>query len=466
MKKLKVFLVILVLVGLIGLVVYLFLIPKKNSDTDIFFNATVKAEWVPYKKKPDIILSKDTTYIGRYWLGDLDYMLLILDNTNHTLNLFSDPTLEKIIKRIPLPGPVLSWRKGNFYVKIKNPENPNDDYNDLHDLYALVCKTESTNKLVTIDCKAGDMLDFKTRSIRNITDMKIYSSFDIGPANRIIDIIIPDPEGRSYHAIDTRVPIEKLVIICQFPDMQTLSYYSTNGHLLNKQVLDRKMKFSINSYGYSNKKAYDGSSILNCIFKGTQLEISSKAPLGSTKDISSGTFCAEVKENETINYPSYLRVFYDDEVLYVIAGSFTPLRYEQKELSESTDGSFFALEDKVLFFPQNPKHKEVPTPITVDSGLSRHEPFFSNTDFYHDDETITAFIETGTSGQRIDAYITNIARHEKFIKIKSDWFQPFDFAINLPMHRIYLYSDKGYYKIDIPTNIFNTARFTENQSDK
>lgn len=465
MKNLKVFLVILVLIGLAVFAIYLFLIPKKNSDTDIFFNATVKAEWVPYNKKPDITISKDTFLVGHYWPGGLD-MPLIVDNTNYSLNLFFDPTLEKIIKRIPLPGPVLSWRKGNFYVKIKNPENPNDDYNDLHDLYAFVCKTESTNKLVTIDCKVGDMLDFKTRSIRNITDMKIYSSFDVGPANRIIDIIIPDPEGRSYHAIDTRVPIEKLVIICQFPDMQTLSYYSTNGHLLNKQVLDKKMKFSINSYGYSNKKAYDGSSILNCIFKGTQLEISSKAPLGSTKDISSGTFCAEVKENETINYPSYLRVFYDDEVLYVIAGSFTPLRYEQKGLSESTDGSFFALEDKVLFFPQNPKHKEVPTPITVDSGLSRHEPFFSNTDFYHDDETITAFIETGTSGQRIDAYITNLVRHEKFIKIKSDWFQPFDFAINLPMHRIYLYSGRGYYKIDIPTNIFNTARFTENQSDK
>ena len=465
MKKLKVFLVILVLIGLIGLVVYLFLIPKKNSDTDIFFNGTVKAEWVPYKKKPDIILSKDTTYIERYWSGELDDILLILDNTNHTLNLFSDPTLEKIIKRIPLPGPVLSWRKDSFYVKIKNPENPNDDYDDLHDLYAFVCKTESTNKLVTIDCKAGDMLDFKTRSIRNITDMKIYSSFDVGPANRIIDIIIPDPEGRSYHAIDTRVPIEKLVIICQFPDIQTLSYYSTNGHLLNKQVLDRKMKFSIDSYGYDSKEAYDGSSILNCILKGTQLEISSKASLGSTKNISNGTFCAEVKENEIINYRLDPRAFYDDNTLYVLSENFTLLRYEQKGLSESTDGSFFAFEDKVLFFPRSPRYKEVPKPITVDSGLSRHEPFFSYMDNYYND-TISAFIETSASGRRIDAYITNLASHEEFIKIKSDWVPWFDFAINLPMHRIYLYSGRGYYKINIPTNVFNTYIYTENQSDK
>ncbi len=465
MKNLKIFLVILVLIGLVGLVVYFFLIPKKNSDSEIFFNGTVKAEWVPYNKKPDITISKDTFLIGHYWTDGLD-MPLIVDNTNYSLNLFFDPTLEKIIKRIPLPGPVLSWRRNSFYVKIKNPNNPNNDYNDLHDLYAIVCKTGNTNKLVTIDCKVGDTLDAKTWSVIDITDVKIYSSFDIGPANRIVDVIIPDPEGRSYHAIDTYVPIEKLVIICQSPDMQTLSYYSTNGHLLNKQVLDRKMKFNINSYGYNSKKAYDGSSILNCIFKGTQLEITSKAPLGSTKDILSGTFCAEVKENEIINILPSPIALYDGETLYVLSENVTLLRYEQRGLSESTDGSFFALEDKVLFFPQNPKYNEVPKPMTVDSGLSHHEPLFSNTDIYHDVETITAFIETGTSGQRIDAYITNLERHEKFIKIKSDWFQPFDFAINLPMHRIYLYSDKGYYKIDIPTNIFNTARFTENQGDK
>lgn len=457
MKKLKVFLVIMVLIGLIGLVVYLFLIPKKNSDTDIFFNATVKAEWIPYNKKPDIILSKDTTYIGRYWLGDLDYMLLILDNTNHTLNLFSDPTLEKIIKRIPLPGPVLSWRKGNFYVKIKNPENPNDDYNDLHDLYALVCKTESTNKLVTINCKVGKTLDVKTRSVINSIDVKIDGSFDIGPANHIISVTTIKPQNKDYFE-----PREDLVFICQSPDTQTLSYYSTNGHLLNKQVLDRKMKFSI--YDYKNI-AYDGSNILYYKINGTQLEISSKVPLGSTKNITSGTFCAEVKENGIINESSSPITLYDGETLYVLSGSHISLRYEQKELNESTDGSFFALEDKVLFFPQNPKYKEVPKPISVDSGLSHHEPLFSYMEDYYND-TISVFIETSTSGQRIDAYITNLISHEKFIKIKSDWFQPCDFAINLPMHRIYLYSDKGYYKIDIPRNIFNTARFTENQSDK
>jgi len=458
MKKLKVFLVILVLIGLIGLVVYLFLIPKKNSDTEIFFNGTVKAEWVPYKKKPDIILSKDTTYIERYWLeGDLDYMLLILDNTNYTLNLFSDPTLEKIIKRIPLPGPVLSWRKGNFYVKIKNPNNPNNDYNDSHDLYAIVCKTGNTNKLVTIDCKVGDTLDAKTWKVIDIVDIKIEGSFDVGPANRIISVITIKPYANDYFK-----PREDLIFVCQSPDMQTLFFYSSKGDLLNRQTLAKKMKFSI--YDYKNI-AYDGSNILYYKFNGTRLEISSKAPLGSTKDISIGTFCAEVKENEIINNLPSPIALYDGETLYVLSGDFISLHYDQKGLSESTDGSFFALEDKVLFFPQNPKYKEVPKPITVDSGLSRHEPFFSYMEDYYND-TISAFIETSASGRRIDAYITNLAGHEEFIKIKSDWVPWFDFAINLPMHRIYLYSDKGYYKIDIPTNIFNTARFTENQSDK
>ncbi len=458
MKKLKIFLVILVLIGLVGLVVYLFLIPKKNSDTDIFFNGTVKAEWVPYKKKPDIILSKDTTYIEHYWLeGDLDYMLLILDNTNYTLNLFSDPTLEKVIKRIPLPGPVLSLRRDSFYVKIKNPYNPNDNYNDLHDLYTIVCKTGNTNKLVTIDCKVDTTLDAKTWKMIDIVDIKIDGSFDVGPANRIISVITIKPHSNDYFE-----PREDLIFVCQSPDMQTLFFYSSKGDLLNRQTLDKKMKFSIYNY---NNIAYDGSNILYYKFEGTQLEISSKAPLGSTKDISSGTFCAEVKENEIINSPSYPRIFYDGEALYALSGDFISLHYDQRGLSESTDGSFFALEDKVLFFPQNPKYKEVPKPITVDSGLSYHEPFFSYMEDYYND-TISAFIETSASGRRIDAYITNLISHEKFIKIKSDWFQPFDFAINLPMHRIYLYSDKGYYKINIPTNVFNTYIYTENQSDK
>lgn len=96
MKNLKIFLVILVLIGLVGLVVYFFLIPKKNSDSEIFFNGTVKAEWVPYNKKPDITISKDTFLIGHYWTDGLD-MPLIVDNTNYSLNLFFDPTLEKII---------------------------------------------------------------------------------------------------------------------------------------------------------------------------------------------------------------------------------------------------------------------------------------------------------------------------------------------------------------------------------